>query len=145
MANIERFEDLKIWQESRKLANKIYEILLSNQEIRDFALKDQINRSSGSIMDNIAEGFDRKGNKEFRQFLTVSRGSCSEVKSQLYMAQDRKLISSDQFEELYESCENISKMAHGLMKYLNSSEYKGSKFKEPKLEYYVNKTKRTEN
>ncbi|GAB5528213.1 MAG: four helix bundle protein [Roseivirga sp.] len=141
MATIERFEDLNAWQESRILANEIFDMIIDNDQIRDYPFKDQINRSSGSTMDNIAEGFDRKGNKEFRQFLNIAHGSNGEVKSQqLYRALDRKYLNSDQFDKTKSRCENISKMIGGLIKYLNNTDYSGTKFmvEEPPIEYGQN-------
>lgn len=129
MSRIDKFEDLKSWQEARLLCQSIYVHLLSNEEIRDFPLKNQINSSSGSIMDNIAEGFGRSGNKEFRQFLTIAKGSCTEVKSQLYRSLDRNYINPDVHQNLSQSCDNIGKLIMGLIKYLNSSDLKGGKFK----------------
>ena len=88
MSKVERFEDLKIWQLARELCQMIHKLTIKDQFSRDFKLVGQINGSSGSIMDNIAEGFERDGNKEFIQFLTFSKGSCGEIRSQLYRALD---------------------------------------------------------
>ena len=129
MAKVERFEDLKVWQESRIQAQEIYKSIINNEAFNDFKLKNQINGASGSVMDNVAEGFDRKGNKEFRQFLTIAHGSNGEVKSQLYRALDRNFITENQFDEFIKRLETISKMITGLIKYLNNSELKGSKYK----------------
>ncbi len=137
MATIQQFEDLTFWKEARDLNNLIFVSIINNVNIKDHALKDQINRSAGSIMDNIAEGFERQGNKEFRQMLTIARGSCGEVKSQLIRAADRQYISAEQFEKMDNHCMNISKMINGFVNYLNKSELKGSKFKEP-VEFYNN-------
>ncbi len=136
MATVQSFEELNVWKESRQLANELFRVILSNDNIKDYALKDQINRASGSIMDNIAEGFERQGNKEFRQFLTISRGSCGEVKSQLYRALDRKYISAEEFKNLMTRSQDISKMIYGFIKYLNSSDYKGSKYIKEPIEKY---------
>ena len=84
MATIKRFEDLEIWQEARKLAHEIHLICIETELRNDFRLKSQIKASSGSVMDNIAEGFERDGNTEFRQFLSISKGSAGETRSQLY-------------------------------------------------------------
>jgi four helix bundle protein len=82
MATIARFEDLDIWKEARKLSKEIYQITLNNSEFKnDFRFRDQIRASSGSIMDNIAEGFERNGNLEFRQFLSIAKGSAGEMRS----------------------------------------------------------------
>lgn len=98
MGTIKRFEDLEVWQKSRELCQKINAILLNEGLSRDFKLRDQMNGSSGSIMDNIAEGFDRDGKNEFKQFLAYSKGSTGELKSQLYRALDRKYITQEQFD-----------------------------------------------
>jgi four helix bundle protein len=137
MATIKKFEDLNAWKEARNLANDIYSLIVKNQVINDYPLKDQINRSSGSTMDNIAEGFDRMGNKEFRQFLTIAHGSNGEVRSQLYRAFDRNYINETQFKKLTEVTINISKMINGLVKYLNKTKLSGTKFmvEEPTSEY----------
>lgn len=137
MSTIERFEDLNAWKESRVLANEVYDLIINNDKIRDYPFKDQINRSSGSTMDNIAEGFDKKGNKEFRQFSGIAHGSNGEVKSQLYRALDRSYLSKDQFETTKNRSELISKMITGLIKYLNKTDYSGTKFmvEEPPTEY----------
>jgi len=135
MATIESFEELKCWQEARAYCQSIFTSLLSNMEIKDFALKDQINRASGSIMDNIAEGFGRGGNKEFKQFLSIAKASCTETKSQLYRASDRSYLTKQQFEDLSSQSTVIQKMISGLIKYINNSEYKGSKFMEDPAPY----------
>ncbi len=136
MAKIESFEDLKVWQAARILNKEIFALIIDNIEIKDYPLKDQINRSGGSVMDNIAEGFERQGNKEFRQFLTIARGSSGEVKSQLYRVFDRNYLNEQTFDDLLKKAKDITKMLNGFIKYLNSSEYKGSKFfHEPILNY----------
>ena len=129
MATVNKFEDLNVWQESRTLANDVFELIIDNNSIRDYPLKDQINRSSGSTMYNIAEGFDRKGRKEFRQFLGIAHGSNGEVKSQLYRALDRKYLTEKDFDRTKNRCENISKMISGLIRYLNRSNYSRTKFR----------------
>lgn len=139
MAKIESFEDLKVWQAARYLNADVYKLIINNLEIKDYPLKDQINRSAGSIMDNIAEGFERQGNKEFRQYLTIARGSSGEVKSQLYRAFDRNYLNEETFNQLLNTTKDISKMLNGFIKYLSTSEFKGSKFlKEPVETYSTN-------
>ncbi len=136
MATIKKFEDLKIWQDARVLCRKIHEEISSNENFyRDFALRDQIKRSSGSIMDNITEGFDRNGRREFIQFLSIAKASNSEVKSQLYRALDYQYISEKNFKALYIYTDEIGKMIGGFIKYLKTSDYKGSKFEEPIEKY----------
>jgi four helix bundle protein len=95
MATITRFEDLDIWKLAREQANEIYKLTKSGSFDRDFEHKDQINASAGSTMDNISEGFERFTNKEFAQFLVISKGSNGEVRSQLYRAYDKKHISEE--------------------------------------------------
>lgn len=126
---IQRFEELKCWQKSRELCARIFQ--LANQEnfARDFSLKDQILRSSGSVMDNIAEGFGRGGNKEFIQFLFYAKGSCIEVLSQLYRAKDRTYLSEEEFEELYPLADEVARMIQGLASYLKTFKMKGIKYK----------------
>ncbi|KYG77179.1 four helix bundle protein [Roseivirga echinicomitans] len=136
MATITRFEDLNIWKEARIQAQGIYAQIINNQNIQDYPLKNQINGSSGSVMDNIAEGYDRKGNKEFKQFLAIAFGSNGEVKSQ-YRSLYRCYINQKDFDEFIKRNENISKMLTGFIKYLNRTEFKGTKFiiEEPIAEY----------
>jgi four helix bundle protein len=128
MAKIERFEDMEVWQKARNLCKEIYSITNKGFE-KDFKLRDQINGSSGSIMDNISEGFERNGKLEFRQFLSIAKGSCGEVRSQLYRALDRNYINSEEFEKLRFQSEEISKQLKGFITYLNASEFKGEKYK----------------
>lgn len=133
MATITIFEELEVWQLARELANEIFELFTSSESFaKDFKLRDQINGSSGSLMDNIAEGFERGGRNEFINFLTYSKGSAGEVKSQLYRALDRKYISREQFDRLYEKTDIIGKKTGAFINYLNSSTHKGNKFKNRK-------------
>ena len=129
MSTIKRFEDLEIWQLSRVLCNDIYEIIENTNLKNNFKLSNQIDGSSGSAMDNIAEGFERNGNKEFSQFLSVAKASCGETRSQLYRVLDRKFISEQQFEKLKLQSETLSIKISNLMDYLSKSDLKGSKYK----------------
>jgi four helix bundle protein len=139
MATIKSFEEIAVWKKARAFAQKIY--LHSNKETfaKDFSLKDQINASSGSIMDNIAEGYGRGGNKEFITFLSYARGSADESRSQLYRAFDRKHIKEEVFAELLDDAIEISKMITGFISYLQFSDFRGSKFRED-AEPYVTTT-----
>ena len=129
MAKIERFEDLRIWQEARKICQFI-DVLLRDTKLKThYSLADQMDRSSGSVMDNIAEGFDREGNKEFIHFLSIAKGSCAETKSQSYRALDKRLISTEQHQKLYDMLEAEINQIGGMMSYLSKSDYKGTKFK----------------
>ncbi len=128
MASIKRFEDLQIWLDARVLAQDIIKIVKSTDLSSNFKLRDQIISSSGSVMDNIAEGFERNGNLEFRQFLSIAKGSCGEVRSQLYRIYDWGYINKDLMEVLTSKCEQLSKQIAGFINYLNKTELKGSKF-----------------
>ena len=125
---IERFEDLEIWKEAKELCKFIYDLTLQEPFKSDFKLRDQIRGSSGSIMDNIAEGFERGGNKEFMQFLYISKGSCGETRSQSYRAFDQEYISQQQLDELITRTLTQSSKIANLIKYLKDSELKGAKY-----------------
>lgn len=130
MASIKRFEDLDCWKKSRQLCQEIYEVADLGSFARDFALKDQVLRSSGSVMDNIAEGFERGGNKELIQFLFIAKASCGEVKSQIYRAKDRNHINEAKFNALYDLASQTSKLIIGFISYLHNSEKKGYKYRD---------------
>ncbi len=129
MAKIERFEDIEAWKKGRDLRKSIYSFSGVGKFGADFGLRDQIRRAAVSITSNIAEGFERGGNREFIQFLGHSKGSCGEVRDQLYVALDENYISQPQFESLYNTALEISRMISGFMKYLQQSELRGTKFK----------------
>jgi four helix bundle protein len=128
MATITRFEDIEAWQKARVLTRHIYDITGRGAFARDFGLRDQIRRASVSSMSNIAEGFERGGNKEFIQFLSDAKGSTGEVKSQLYVALDARFIAEPQFNELYKLANETSRLVGGFMSYLQTSTLRGSKF-----------------
>ncbi|EAZ94529.1 hypothetical protein FBBAL38_10839 [Flavobacteria bacterium BAL38] len=128
MAKIEKFEDLEIWNKSREICIDIETFFETTNLGKRFSMKDQMDRSSGSIMDNIAEGFERNGNREFVNFLSFSKGSCGELKSQLYRALDKNLISQSEFDNLSVKIELVKNKIGAFMKYLNSTEIKGLKF-----------------
>lgn len=128
MATINKFEDLEIWKEARRLSKLIFELTLQPQFKTEFKLKEQIKSASGSIMDNIAEGFERDGNMEFRQFLSIAKGSAGEVRSQLYRIFDYGYIEEDELEKLKIEYENLSGKIRNFISYLNKNDYKGNKF-----------------
>jgi len=134
MPTIKKFEDLEFWQKARELSRKVNTITNESPLNKDYSLKDQIRRSSGSIMDNIAEGFERSGNREFIQFLSIAKSSAGEVQSQLYRLLDQEYIDQQTFDGLYKLCGEIGKMIMGLIKYLNKTEYKGDKFNNRMME-----------
>lgn len=125
MATIKRFEELDMWKLSRELCNKIGDIIDNGKFKKNFRIIDQIEGSSGSIMDNIAEGFERGTKAEFIQFLGYSKGSCGELRSQLYRALDRKYITQEKFDELYSYCLRISAMLQKFIEYLLKTNVKG--------------------
>lgn len=129
MATIRRFEDLEIWQQARVLCQNIFRLTQKEFFRKDFSLIDQIKRSSGSAMDNIAEGFERDGNKEFIYFLGVAKGSAGESRSQLYRAFDQGYITQDEFDQGYDQCIRLSKQIKSFSDYLKKSEIKGQRFK----------------
>ncbi|MDA0194043.1 MAG: four helix bundle protein [Bacteroidetes bacterium] len=129
MATIRKFEDIEAWQEARELSKMIYKVTSNGQAAKDFGLRDQIRRSSGSVMDNIAEGFDRGGNKEFIHFLSIARGSAGEVRSQLCRMHDQSYIDKNEFDVMNEMAVKISNQISGLMNYLSKSDFSGLKFK----------------
>jgi four helix bundle protein len=133
MATIQVFEDLIPWQKARSLDKEVFKFVSQTRIARDFTLKDQVLRSSGSIMDNIAEGFERSGKREFIQFLSIAKGSCGELRSQCYRALDREYINESDFDTLKDLCIEESKIIQGLMSYLNKSDIKGTKFRDFKL------------
>ena len=134
MATINRFEDLEIWQEARRLAKEIHLIAIETDLKSDFRFKEQIKSSSGSVMDNIAEGFERDGNLEFRQFLSIAKGSSGETRSQLYRIFDFGYINEPKFELLKKDYENLSGKIKNFITYLNKKDFKGNKFQQAEPE-----------
>jgi four helix bundle protein len=107
---IHRFEDIVAWQKARELARMIYQVTQDGPFAKDWGLRDQIRRATVSILSNIAEGFERSGQAEFRQFLTIAKGSCAEARAQLYVALDVGYLTKSQFDDLmarYEECARI--------------------------------------
>ena len=128
MATINDFEDLEIWQLGREICQLVWNLFETTSLGKDYELRNQMNRSSCSIMDNISEGFERNGRREFINFLSYSKGSCGELRSQLYRALDRNHISKEEFEQLKDKTIIESKKIGAFMSYLVKSDIKGSKF-----------------
>jgi four helix bundle protein len=119
LMKIERFEDIKAWQEARSLVSHTYEAIRKNIVFRkDFRLVSQVQAAAVSCMANIAEGFSRQGDKEFIQFLFIAKSSAAEVQSHLYVALDQGYLSQTDFNLVYQQAERVSKIASGLIKYL---------------------------
>ena len=130
MATVHRFEDLEIWQLARKLYQRISKLAEKIKKNHDYRFADQMKAAAGSIMDNIAEGFERNSRLEFVNSLSISKGESGELKSQLYRATDDSYLDKDEFDELYEDTDKVSKKIANFVKYLNSSNIKGLKFKD---------------
>jgi four helix bundle protein len=128
MAVIQRFEDIESWKKARELTSAIYAATSIGGFAKDFGLRDQIRRASVSIVSNIAEGFERDGNTEFRQFLAIAKGSTGEVKSQLYVALDAGFLGRDEFNRLYALADETARLIRGFISYLKSSDLRGSKY-----------------
>jgi four helix bundle protein len=126
--SIKRFEDLEIWQDARELCKLVFSVTSTGPFSNDFKFRDQMKAASGSAMDNIAEGFDRGGNKEFLQFLSISKGSCGEVRSQSYRASDWNYITEPQLNELLEITDKLSRKTSNMMQTLKTSSMKGPKY-----------------
>jgi four helix bundle protein len=121
-------EEIEAWQKARTLVQEIYQISNQTEFSRDFALKNQIRKAAISIMSNIAEGFERSGNKEFVQFLSIAKGSIGEVRSQLFVAMDQEYISQPIFEKMNRMLMETGRMIGGMINYLSKTNIKGSKF-----------------
>ena len=129
MNRIEKFEDIIAWQKARLLTKEIYKCTHVGGFARDYGLRDQIQRASVSTMANVAEGFERGGDKEFTQFLSTSKGSCGEVKSHLYVALDQGYLTPLSFDQLYGQASEVSRLLSGFMTYLRESSLRGRKYR----------------
>ena len=121
MSTFKRFEDIKAWQKAREVTRQIYQISSDEKFFRDYGLRDQIRRSAVSIMANIAEGYGRKTNKDFANFLVIAHASTSETQSHLYIALDLNYITQEQFTEIYGKLDETSKMTMALCTHLLKS------------------------
>lgn len=130
MAVVRDFEELAIFQKARELSKKIYPITQRGEFKYDTRFVQQIRAAVGSIMDNIAEGFERTGNKEFLNFLYIAKGSCGKVRSQLIRANDLGYMTKEEYDELYTECRKLSAGIMNFIKEIRTSEYAGAKYKE---------------
>ena len=126
---ITQFEDIEGWKLGRELTRAIYRVSKTREFSRDYALRDQIRRAVVSITSNIAEGFERGGNREFLQALAVAKGSAGEVRSQLYVALDEDYITEDEFESLRSQCLKVSRVIAGFITFLQRTSIAGPKFR----------------
>ncbi|MBP5495560.1 MAG: four helix bundle protein [Bacteroidales bacterium] len=127
MSKAQKFEDLTIFQMARDLCKEVYRITKEGEFHKDTRFVQQIHASAGSVMDNIAEGFERDGNKEFVNFLYIAKGSCGEVRSQIIRASDVGFIDNETAKCLYNDCMTLSKAISSFIKSIKSSNYRGSK------------------
>jgi four helix bundle protein len=128
MASIQRFEDIEAWKKARELTKHVYQASETGAFSRDFDLRRQVRRAAVSAMSNIAEGFERGGNREFLHFLGIAKGSAGEVRSHLYVALDVGLLDQESFERLYQLTSEVSRIIAGFIRYLSDSEFKGPRF-----------------
>ena len=129
MGGIRSFEDIVAWQLARELVREIYRVTSTGDLKKDYGLRDQVRRASVSIVSNIAEGFERGSDKEFIRFLSYAKGSCGEVRTQLYIAKDLDYLSDSTFQDLREIVVRNGEVISGLIRYLKGSGLKGDKFK----------------
>ena len=129
MATIKTFKELNAWKKAVELTKTIYFLSSKVSFNRDFPLRDQIRRAAISVPSNIAEGFEREGNKEFIQFLTIAKGSTAEVQTQLHIAFEVGYISGDEFDEADNLCTDVLQLISGFMRYLNTTQVNGNKFR----------------
>lgn len=141
MEKAEGFEDLVVWQKARELTKKIYELTKGKEFSKDFSLVDQLRRASVSVLSNITEGFERGSNVEFIQFLYMAKGSCGEVRAQLYVARDQGYISVEDFDSVRGLARQVGGMLGNFIEYLKGSELKGTKFKTPPRKSWTEETR----
>ena len=128
MASIKRFEDLEVWKLTFDIANVVYDLTSREPFCKDFALRDQIRRSAISVFSSIAEGFERDGNKELVNFLSIAKGSCGELRAQLIFAHRRQYVTDEEMADLTDRLISSSNQIAAFQRYLRMSEFKGRKF-----------------
>jgi four helix bundle protein len=124
-----RFEDLEVWRKARILVAEVYRRTGQGRFSHDFGLREQIRRAAVSVGSNIAEGYERGGNREFLQFVSHAKGSCGEVRAQLHIAHDQGYLGQADYEDLVERATEISRMLAGLIRHLRGSELRGAKYR----------------
>ena len=129
MATVKKFEELEIWHLSRQQCNDFDKMIEETALVKNYELRNQMDASSGSVMDCIAEGFERSGNSEFKNMLVIAKGSNGEYRSQLYRCLDRKNITNERFEELYSKNSLLGNKIMAFISYLQNSSYKGQRYK----------------
>lgn len=129
MATIRHFRDIEAWQKARELTNSVYAVSGKGAFARDFALRNQVRKAAISVVANIAEGFERGGNAEFIQFLSVAKGSAGEVEAQLYIALDQGYVTQEEFKAIEAQIRSTKKLISGFMEYLRESDLRGQKFR----------------
>ncbi len=129
MATITDYEDLKCWKKAREVTNLVYSFTKRDQFSRDFELLRQIRKSAISVMSNISEGFERDGNREFLNFLSIAKGSLGEVRAQMYIALDQQYVTQAEFQTMRTLTKQNASLIAGLMNYIRQSKIKGQKFR----------------
>jgi four helix bundle protein len=137
MATVERFEDLRVWQEARAIVSAVYRLTAYFPSEERYGLSSQLRRAAVSTISNIAEGFERGTNKEFIHFLYIAKGSIGEVRSQLYVALDLGYIEKSECEDLHLRCQVLSRRIHNFIEYLKDTPFKGQKLREPGPVWYT--------
>jgi len=122
MTKIEKFEDIDAWKEARTIVNQVYDLCRNDSFRKDYNLANQMQRSAISIMANIAEGYSRRGNKEFAQFLFIAKASAAELQSHLYITLDQKYMSQENFISLYRDIDKVQRMISNFIKYLRTKQ-----------------------
>lgn len=124
MATIKKFEDLECWQSAQELFKVVYDICEFENVKKDYSLCNQLKRASISVSNNIVEGFERLSSKEFKRFLSIANGSCSEIKNMIYITKNLSMITNSQFDEMMEICQKTQNLTKGLIRYLYQTEQK---------------------
>lgn len=135
------FEELRVWQKARELANVIYAATRQGGFARDYGLADQIRRAAVSVLSNIAEGFERGSYTEFIQFLYIAKGSCGEVRAQLYLARDQEYLTEALCRQCHTLAVEVSRLLSGLADHLKNSRQRGDKFRRPQPKPWADQVK----